>query len=269
MPHGSKALDCRKQGVRDMVNDRFNLEGKKAMVSGAGRGIGRAIALGLASCGADVAIMSRNIGELEEVAGKIKSLGRNAIPIKGDVSQIDKLPGFVNQVVDDFRRIDILVNVAGASLPGTSMDADEQAWDAMMNVNLKGLFFLSQAVARVMKEQGGGSIINITSAAGLRPGIRAVYSISKAGVIMATQAAAKEWGKYNIRVNAVAPGLVRTSLTEHVWDNPEIIQARLKSLPAGRAADADDIAGAVIFLASDASSYSYGAIIAVDGGDTL
>ncbi len=252
-----------------MDHGRFNLDGKIAMVSGAGRGIGSAIALGLADCGADVVIMSRSIGELETVAGKIKSLGRKVLPIKGDVSRTNELSDFVTQAVENFHRIDILVNVAGISLPGTCMDADEKTWDTMMNVNLKGLFFLSQAVARVMKEQGGGSIINIASAAGLRPGIRAVYSISKAGVIMATQAAAKEWGKYNVRVNAVVPGLVRTSLTEHVWDNPDIIQARLKALPAGRAANAEEIAGAVIYLASDASSYSYGSIITVDGGDVL
>ena len=252
-----------------MDYDLFNLDGKIAMVTGAGRGIGRAIALGLAGYGADVAIMSRSSGELETVASKIKSLGRKALLIKGDVSQTNNLANLVTQVVDNFHRIDILVNVAGISMPGTCMDVDEQTWDTMMNVNLKGLFFLSQAVARVMKEQGGGSIINIASAAGLRPGIRAVYSISKAGVITATQAAAKEWGKYNIRVNAVAPGLVRTSLTEHVWDNPEIVQARLNALPGGRAASPEDIVGAVIFLASSASSYSYGSIIAVDGGDIL
>lgn len=252
-----------------MEDDRFNLDGKIAMITGAGRGIGSAIALGLAGYGADVAIISRSLGELETVARKINKLGRRVLPVMGDVSEINNLDNLVHKVVDKFNGIDILVNVAGISLPGCSMDVDEQTWDMMMNVNLKGLFFLSQAVARVMKEQGGGSIINITSGAGIRPGIRPIYSISKAGVIMATQAAAKEWGKYNIRVNAVAPGLVRTSLTEHVWDNPEIVQARLNALPAGRAANAEEIVGAVIYLASDASSYSYGSIIAVDGGDVL
>jgi NAD(P)-dependent dehydrogenase (short-subunit alcohol dehydrogenase family) len=223
----------------------------------------------LARNGADVAIISRNLGELKKVAEEIKLMGRMALPVEGDISQIKDFNNLTNRIVEEFSRIDLLVNNAGISIPGSAMDVDEQTWDTVMNVNLKGLFFLSQAVARVMRKQGGGNIINITSAAGIRPGILPIYSISKAGVIMATQTTAKEWAKYNIRVNGVAPGLVRTSLTEHVWSNPEKVQARLDALPAGRAAHAEEIVGAVIYLASDASSYSFGSIIAVDGGDIL
>jgi len=138
-----------------------------------------------------------------------------------------------------------------------------------MNLNLKGLFFLSQAVAKMMKEQGGGKIINVTSVEGITPGILPVYSISKAGVIMATKVMAREWSKYNIRVNAIAPGLTKTLFSEALWNNPEILQNAISETPMGRIAQPEEMVGAVIYLASDISSYVTGQVIAVDGGATI
>jgi NAD(P)-dependent dehydrogenase (short-subunit alcohol dehydrogenase family) len=149
------------------------------------------------------------------------------------------------------------------------MDIQERAWDSIMNLNLKGLFFLSQAVARLMKEQGGGRIINVASIAGITPDILPVYSISKAGVIMATKVTAQQWAQYNIRVNAIAPGLTKTQFSEALWSNPAVLQAATERTPLQRVAEPDEMVGAVIFLASDASSYVTGHVIVVDGGTAI
>jgi NAD(P)-dependent dehydrogenase (short-subunit alcohol dehydrogenase family) len=138
-----------------------------------------------------------------------------------------------------------------------------------MNLNLKGLFFLSQAVARVMREKGGGKIINISSVAGITPDILPLYSISKAGVIMATKVMAQQWAQYNIRVNAIAPGLTKTRFSEALWNNPDILKMAMSKTPLGRPAEPEEMVGAVIYLASEASSYVTGQVIAVDGGTTI
>jgi NAD(P)-dependent dehydrogenase (short-subunit alcohol dehydrogenase family) len=151
----------------------------------------------------------------------------------------------------------------------SAIDIEERAWDSIMNLNLKGLFFLSQAVARLMKEQGGGKIINVASVAGITPDILPVYSISKAGVIMATKVMAQQWAQYNIRVNAIAPGLVKTRFSEALWSNPAIEQVVMDRTPLRRVAEPDEMVGAVIFLASDASSYVTGHVLVVDGGSVI
>jgi NAD(P)-dependent dehydrogenase (short-subunit alcohol dehydrogenase family) len=151
----------------------------------------------------------------------------------------------------------------------SAMDIDDRAWDSIMNLNLKGLFFLSQAVARTMKEKGGGKIINIASIAGISPDILPVYSISKAGVIMATKVMAQQWGQYNIRVNTVAPGLTKTKFSEALWGNPDILNIAMSRTPLARPAEPEEMVGAIIFLASDASSYVTGQVLAVDGGTTI
>ncbi len=250
--------------------DNFFLKGKVALVTGGSRGIGKAVALGLAKAGADVALTSRKLPDLEAVAGEIKALGRKALAVAAHVGRLEEIAGLVAKVKDEFGRIDILVNNAATNPTiDSALDIQERAWDAIMNLNLKGLFFLSQAIAKLMKEQGGGTIINISSVAGITPDILPVYSISKAGVIMATKVMAKEWAKYNIRVNAIAPGLVKTRFSEALWSNPEILQGALAGTPLGRIAEPDDMVGAVIFLASDASTYVTGQVLAVDGGATI
>jgi NAD(P)-dependent dehydrogenase (short-subunit alcohol dehydrogenase family) len=250
--------------------ESFSLSGKVALVTGGSRGIGKAIAVGLAKFGADVAVTSRKLPDLEEVAAEIKGLGRRSIAVATHVGRVDEIKNLVPKVKDELGRIDILVNNAGTNpTMDPAINIEERAWDSIMNLNLKGLFFLSQAVARLMQEQGGGKIINVASVAGITPDILPVYSISKAGVIMATKVMAQQWAQHNIRVNAIAPGLVKTRFSEALWSNPDIAQAVMTRTPLQRIAEPDEMVGAVIFLASDASSYVTGHVLVVDGGSVI
>ena len=248
----------------------FSLKNKVALVTGAGRGIGKAIALGLAEAGADLAIASRKLPDLEKAAEEIRKTGRKCLTTAAHIGRIEEINNLVKKVQEEFGRIDILVNNAATNpTMASAMDVDDRAWDSVMNLNLKGLFFLSQAVARVMKERGGGKIINIASIAGISPDILPIYSISKAGVIMATKVMAQQWAPYNIRANVVAPGMTKTGFSQPLWGNPEILKAVTGRNPMGRIADPEEMVGAVIFLASDASSYVTGQVLAVDGGSTI
>ena len=247
--------------------DVFSLAGKVALVTGGSRGIGKAIAVGLAKFGADVVVTSRKLPDLEEVATEIKSLGRKSLAVATHVGRMDEIAALVPRVKDEFGRIDILVNNAATNpTMDPALDVEERAWDSIMNLNLKGLFFLSQAVARVMKEQGGGTIINVASVAGITPDILPVYSISKAGVIMATKVMAQQWAQYNIRANALAPGLIKTRFSQALWDNEDILQGAMLFTPMRRPGEPDEMVGSVVFLASDASSYVTGHVLVADGG---
>jgi dehydrogenase/reductase SDR family protein 4 len=250
--------------------ESFSLSDKVALVTGGSRGIGKAIAIGLAKFGADIAVTSRKLPDLEEVAKEIKRLGRRSMAVATHVGRMDEINNLVPQVKDKLGRIDILVNNAATNpTMDPAMDIEERAWDSIMNLNLKGLFFLSQAVARLMKEQGEGKIINVASVAGITPDILPVYSISKAGVIMATKVMAQQWAQHNIRVNAIAPGLTKTRFSEALWSNPAVLQAAMERTPLQRVAEPDEMVGAVIFLASDASSYVTGHVLVVDGGTAI
>jgi NAD(P)-dependent dehydrogenase (short-subunit alcohol dehydrogenase family) len=248
----------------------FSLQNKVALVAGASRGMGKAIALEFARSGADVSVVSRKLPDLEQVVEEIRSLGRKAIAVAAHVARLDDIRNLVDRVMETFGRIDILVNNAGTNPSlSSALDMDERAWEATMNLNLKGLFFLSQAVARVMKEKGGGKIIQTSSIAGISPGRAPVYAISKAAVIMATKVMAKEWAPYNIQVNAIAPGLIRTRFSEAFWNNPEHLKSVLSKTPMNRIGEVEEIVGAVLYLASDASSYVTGQVIVIDGGATI
>jgi NAD(P)-dependent dehydrogenase (short-subunit alcohol dehydrogenase family) len=256
---------------------RFSLEGKVAVVTGGSRGIGRAAALGLAQAGADIVVTSRKLPDLEEVAAEVRKLGRKAVPIAAHIGKMDNIQTLVDAVMKEFKRIDILVNNAGCSpAMGTILDNEERLWDTIMNLNLKGLYFMSQAVARIMKEQGSGSIINTASMDGYKPEpYVGIYSISKAAVIMATKSMALELAPFNIRVNAIAPGPVTTKMLDSHWFHLPEEQAKAekaemaKHVPLGRIGVPDEMAGAVIYLASDASSYTTGETILMDGGCTV
>jgi dehydrogenase/reductase SDR family protein 4 len=248
----------------------LSLDNKVALVTGASRGIGRAIALGLAQSGADVIIASRKIDDLEKVCAEIKSTGKKCLPVATHVGRLEETKNLVEKAMGEFGRIDILVNNAATNPSmASAIDIDDRAWDSIMNLNLKGMFFLSQAVARTMKEKGGGKIINVSSVAGITPDILPVYSISKAGVIMATKVMAQQWAIYNIRVNCIAPGLTKTRFSEALWKNQDILNVAMSRTPLGRPAEPEEMVGAVIYLASDASSYVTGQILAIDGGLTI
>jgi len=258
-----------------MVNlSRFSLEGKVALVTGASRGMGRATAIGFAEAGADVAIASRKLPDLEKVADEIRKAGRKALPVAAHIGKLEEIGKLVETVMAEFGRIDILVNnAAGNPALASCLDADERLWDNIMNLNLKGVYFLSQAVARIMKEQGGGKIINTASVDAYKPEWNVgIYTIAKTGVTALTKSMALELAQYNIRVNAVAPGAVATRLLESHWFNLPEEEAKeqraklAKSIPLQRIADPDEIVGVMIYLASDASSYTTGETILVDGG---
>jgi len=255
---------------------QFSLEGKVALITGGSRGIGEAAAILLARAGADIAITSRKQPDLDEVSKKIEAEGRRSIAIAANVGKLDQIQPLVDTVMEKFGRIDILVNNAGTSFNAPALDITETAWDSVMNLNLKGLFFLSQAVARIMKNTGGGSIINISSVAGIKAQNNTPhYSISKAAVIMATSVLAKEWAAYKIRVNCVAPGSIETRLYDAIFqilpeDQRENAKtAAVSGVPMKRAGMPEEIADAILFLASDASSYITGQTITADGGMLL
>jgi NAD(P)-dependent dehydrogenase (short-subunit alcohol dehydrogenase family) len=248
----------------------FSLRGNVVLITGASRGIGQAAAVGLAQAGAEIAIASRKIPDLEKVAEEIRKTGRRCLPISANVARMEEIPRLLKGVLEEFGKIDILVNNAATNpTMAQAMDIDERTWDSIMNLNLKGLFFLSQAVARGMKEKGGGKIINVSSVSGITPDLLPIYSISKAGVIMATKVMAQQWARYNIRVNAIAPGLTKTRFSEALWKNQDILKTAMSRTPMARPAEPEEMAGAILYLASDASSYVTGQIIAIDGGMTI
>ena len=249
--------------------NRFSVQGKIALFTGGSRGIGLSIALCLAEAGADIILAARNLQDLEEVAHEIVNMGRRALPISANIRHLPELDNLVKKAAAEFHTIDILVNNAGTNpVFGSVFDIDEKAWDATIGLNLKGCFFLSQAVGRVMRKIGsGGSIINISSEEGARPFVGlGVYSISKAGVIMLTRVLAQEWGQYNIRVNAIAPGFVRTKFSEAIWGSPEMVKEIENNAALGRIAEPEEIVDAALFLASEASSYMTGQTMVLDGG---
>jgi NAD(P)-dependent dehydrogenase (short-subunit alcohol dehydrogenase family) len=248
----------------------FSLKDKVALITGASRGIGEATAVGLARAGADLVIVSRKLPDLEKVGEEIKKLGRKCLPVQAHLGKLEEINQLVKRVLEEFGKIDILVNNAATNpTMAQAIDVDERAWDSIMNLNLKGLFFLSQAVGRVMREKGGGKIINVSSVAGITPDLLPLYSISKAGVNMVTKVMAQQWAQYNIRVNAIAPGLTKTRFSEALWKNPDILKLAMFKTPMGRPAEPEEMVGAIIYLASDASSYVTGQIIAIDGGITI
>ncbi|HOJ52138.1 MAG TPA: SDR family oxidoreductase [Syntrophales bacterium] len=246
---------------------RFSVEGKVALITGGSRGIGRASALALADHGAHVVVSSRKQEDLDKVAAEISARGVRGVAIASHVAKLEELKTLVDKVLKEFGRIDILVNNAGTNpYYGPLIDQDEKTYDITMNVNLKGVFFLSQMVARIMKEKGGGSIINVSSIGGLRAGELGIYCVTKAAVIMLTQVMAKEWGPYQIRVNAIAPGIIKTRLSEALWKDPEVGAQAKAQIPLMSLGEPEDVAGAVVYLASDAARYVTGATFVIDGG---
>ena len=250
-----------------MVLDLFKLDGKVALVTGAGQGLGQGMALGLAEAGADIASLDRT--GCEGTCESIRALGRKYHESIVDLREasVEKLNDTVANIVKELERIDILVNNAGTIRRTPALDFSEKDWDDVLQINLKAAFFLSQAVARVMMSQGSGKIINIASMLSFQGGINVPsYTASKSGIAGITRALANEWAKYNINVNAIAPGYMATDNTAALRADPNRSASILERIPAGRWGTPDDLKGAVIFLVSSASDYLNGAIIPVDGG---
>jgi len=249
----------------------FSLEGKVALITGGSRGIGRSIALAFADAGADIAVTSRKIEALEAVAKECRAFGRRAMCVAAHAGKLPELPEVIKRVMDEYGRIDILVNNAGTNPMNVPiMKYEEKLWDSIMNLNLKGVFFLTREVAGIMKRQGGGSIINIASIEGFMVGdLSSAYDISKAGIIHFTKAAAAEMALSNIRVNAIAPGGTKTALVHALWEDKKMEGFVTQFIPMHRFADPDEMAGAAVYLASDASSYTTGTCIVIDGGASL
>ncbi|MBS4192369.1 3-oxoacyl-ACP reductase FabG [Bacillus sp. FJAT-49705] len=250
--------------------NRFDLSGRVAIVTGGSKGLGSGMAYALAEQGADIVIVSRNQAEGELVAAKIRGMGRKSMALSVDVQDISSISQMVKTVTKEFGRIDILINNAGVGITKFALEVTEEDWDKVVDTNLKGVFFCAQAVARVMKEQKYGKIINISSLAGVKgSNAMAPYCASKAGVINLTRALAKEWARYHIYVNAIAPGYIQTSLNEEELSNESFRNKILSAMPIKRLGELDDLAGTVVLLASEASSYMTGQTIFIDGGSLI
>ena len=257
-----------------MFENLFSLKDKIAIITGASRGIGRSISLGFAEAGADLVVSSRNKRppELEKVAEEVRSLGRKALAIPAHVGKKADVENLVQKTLQEFGRIDILVNNAGANpVLSTMVELEEEAFEKVLEVNLKGAFLMSKAVAREMIKRGAGRIINMSSVSGLRARAdkTGAYCVSKAGLNMMTQVMARELAPHNILVNAIAPGSIKTDFSRVNWTDPERKAQRIREIELRRFGEPEEVVGIALFLASDASSFVTGEIIRVDGGQTI
>jgi 2-dehydro-3-deoxy-D-gluconate 5-dehydrogenase len=254
-------------GVQNMgtILDQFQLNGKAALVTGASRGLGQAMAVALAEAGAD--LVAADIGSCAETRESIEKLGRRCLEIRGDIAASGMPQKLVGEATAAFGRLDILVNNAGIIRRAPILEFTEQDWDDVMNINIRALFLLSQAAARVMAKQGSGKIINIASMLSFQGGVRVPsYTASKSAVMGLTRLLACELGPLGINTNAIAPGYMATDNTKALRADPERNKAILERIPMGRWGSPEDLRGVVVFLASKASDYVNGYTIAVDGG---
>ncbi len=254
-----------------MKNDIFDLTDKVAVITGSTRGIGRAIAFQLAQSGAKVVISSRKIDACRQVAEELQTAGHNALAVACNVSNRDDLQNLVEQTKKEWGKIDILVcNAATNPSFGSSLEITEEAFDKIMNTNLKSIHLLCNMVIPGMTEQNDGAIVIISSIAACRGSkTLGVYAISKAAEAQLARNLAVEWGKHNVRVNAIAPGLIKTDFARALWDNPQLLREQERMTPLRRIGEPDDIAGVVAFIASQAGRYITGQYLTVDGGITI
>lgn len=257
--------------MSDRIKNKFDLKGKVAIVTGSSKGIGESIARGLAEHGASVVVSSRKQEAVDAVAEKIKADGLEAMGIACHVGDEEQLKNLVEKTISKYGGVDILINNAATNPTyGPLAEADGNVFDKIMNVNVKACFTLANLCYKSMVERGGGSVINIASVEGMKPsqGL-GMYSISKAALIMLTKSQAKEWGRNNIRSNAICPGLIKTKFSAALWQDEKTLERFTRAIPSGRMAQPDEMAGLAVFLASNASSYCTGEVFTADGGYML
>ena len=243
------------------------LQGQVALVTGASRGIGAAIATTLAESGADVAITARDASSLHATAAQVAATSRRCLPVACEVTDAASVDAATTQIEATFGPVDILVNNAGVNIPRLALEATEAQWDTILDTNLKGAFLCSQRVGRTMVERRSGRIVNMSSAAGLIPALeRVAYCSSKAGLIMLTRVLALEWAQYGITVNAVAPTFVETELAAQTLNRPGVREYWERTIPLGRIATTGDVAAAVRYLVSPEAGFVTGEVLSVDGG---
>jgi NAD(P)-dependent dehydrogenase (short-subunit alcohol dehydrogenase family) len=252
------------------VSRLFDLTGKVAIVIGGSGGIGKVLAAGLADSGADIVVASRSLDKLEPVAAKIRAMNRQSMAISVDIAQQTSVNNLVDQVLNKFSHIDILVNAAGLALRGAPENMPLEDWQKVMDFNVRGVFLTCQAVGKAMIKQGGGKIINVSSVRGRYPAEGIVgYGTSKGSVDSMTRMLAFEWARYKVLVNAIAPTVVATELTKPILSIPEKARSILSRIPLGRLEEPEDLVGTTIFLASKASDFITGQVIYVDGGTSI
>jgi dehydrogenase/reductase SDR family protein 4 len=243
-------------------------DGKVVLVTGASRGIGKSVALGFADAGADLAIASRKLPDLQAVGDEIRAMGRKCLEVPAHARKPEDLSNLVDKTMEEYGRIDVLVNNAATNpAMGPIVDTEDSVFDHIMETNLKGYFVLSKLVGKVMRDQKSGNIINISSAGGVSPAAGlGPYCISKAGIDMLTKAMAMEMGPYNVRVNAIAPRIVKTDFSKALWTNEKLMDREFKLTPLKVVASPEEIAQTALYLASSASNYMTGHVLVVNGG---
>ncbi len=252
------------------TRDFFDLTDKVALVTGASRGLGRAMALALAEAGCHLALNARKAESLQEVSGQIRGMGRKTAILAGDISDEGMVKNIVDSAVKEFGRIDVLVNNAGVWQGGFFFRMNKEDWDKVVSVNLTGTFLMAKAVGRIMMKQRSGKIIQISSILGLRGGPQSIaYSATKAGIIQMTRVMAIELAGAGVQVNAIAPGFFETEMTQRYQETPEALKAYVDRIPSKQVGKPEDLAGLTVFLASKASDRITGQTIVIDGGESL